>query len=159
METIKFENTIHYMVVGPSGEITSQGSTKNAAGQRTRDVICRFLTYPPLSSPGTVMQMRYIYFRLDGQTMLGTSGGWTAGDSAGTVISTRYYNSTYVSAVSFAGTYTATADITCKAVGMTDLPAGGVSEFGSAVRYYSTSLNIGVGSASKIIINWGISVA
>ena len=122
-------------------------------------MICRYLTHPPLSSPGSDFQMRFIYFRLDGQTMLGTSGGWTLGDSSGTVISTRYNDATYVSAVSFAGTYTATADITCKAVGMSDAYAAGVSEFGSAVRYYSTSLNIGVGSASKIIISWGITVA
>lgn len=159
METIKFDNTIKYMVVGPSGSVVTSGEVKNAAGQRTRDMISRYLTYPPSSSPGTNFQLSNIYFRLDGQTMLGTFGGWISGDDSGTLVSTRYNSATYVTSVAFAGTYTATADITCKAVVMTDKTWSSIFDVGTGARYYSTSLNIGVGSASKIIINWGITVA
>jgi hypothetical protein len=157
MDVIRFDNLIHYMVVGPGCEIISQGQFCNAVGYKTKDRVLRALTQNYQTTTGTEVQVNRMYFRNDGGTTLGSFLLWCPEDSA-TVISTRYSNSTYVTSVMFSGTYTATANITCKAVALTEKTQSSSDDVGSFAQFYSTNLNVSLGSASKLIIDWMVSI-
>lgn len=157
MDWIRFKDAINVMVVEEDKPVWT-GVFPNAVGERTRDLICKMLTTPLGSDPGTLGQINYIYVRLDGSSILGSAAQWRVCDTGGTTISTRYNDSTYVNSVNFISTYTATANITCKCAALTDSPMAGATPVGTAARFYSTSLAVSVGSAGKIIVSWDISV-
>lgn len=157
MDVIHFKNLVHYKVVGPGCEIISQGEFFNAVGYKTRDRVLRALTQNYQTSCGTEVQANRMYFRNDGLTTLGSFAQWCIEDSA-TVISTRFSAATLISAVMFSGTYTATANITCKTVALTEKSMSSSDDVGSFAQFYSTNLNVSLGSASKLIIDWTVSI-
>lgn len=157
MDWIKFDDQITVRVV-EENKPEWVGTFANAVGQRTRDLVCKMLTTPFESDPGTLGQINYIYLRLDGSTILGSAAQWRVCDTGGTTISTRYNDSTYVTQVNFISTYTATANITCKCGALTDSIMSGATPVGTAARFYSTSMNVSVGSAGKIIVSWDVSI-
>lgn len=157
MDVIRFENLVQYKVVGPGSEIISQGQFYNAVGNKTKDRILRALTTQYQTSTGTEVQVNRMYFRNDGGTNLGSFAQWCAEDSA-TVVSTRFNSGTYVTSVMFSGTYTATANITCKTICMTEKAQGASDDVGSFSQFYSTNLSVSLGSASKLIIDWTVSI-
>ncbi len=154
-EQIKFNNDIHYMVVSPLGDVTSEGMTKNQTGALVKDKILVALTTNSGVAPGTVTAVNYMGFRCDGSAILGSANQWFV---TGTAISTRYNSATYLNTVNFNGTYTATANTTVKTVALlwaNSFTSG--SDMGSFSHYYSTNLNMSVGSGGKIIIQWTVS--
>lgn len=158
LDVLKFDNDVHLMAVNPSGAIDGEYVFKNAVGMRTRDAVARVLTTPILTNPGTLGQINYCYFRLDGSSILGTGQTWVAGDSSGTAISTRFGAATYIGSVMYSATYTATAQTTCKALCLTDsIPASG-SDMGSVVRFWSTNISVVISNGGKIIVQWTVSL-
>jgi phage baseplate assembly protein gpV len=155
-DTLKFVNNVHYMSVSPEGAIISSGNLYNVTGQFMRDQIMRMLTTPASSSPGTLGQVDRAYFRVDGNTTLGSFQQYDPGGA--TAYSTRYSSATYVSSVMFNATYTATANVTCKAVALTLGAQGASNDVGSFSKFWSTNFNMACGSAGKLIIQWTISV-
>lgn len=155
LDVIKFDNDIHYMVVTPTGILGQEGWVKNAVGYRLKDQISKMLTTPSGDSPGTLGQINLAYYRLDGTQSLGTAGVYVASDSS-TVYSTRYNSGTYINSVMFSATYTATANVTCKVVALNNIAMSGASDVGSFCAFYSTNINMGVGSGGKIILQWTV---
>lgn len=156
LEDIKFVNDIHYMSVGPTGEIISQGDLRNVTGQWMRDVIMKMLTTPASSNPGTLGQVDRMYFRLDGNASLGSFQTYDPGN--GTAYSTRYNSATYISSVMFNATYTATANVSCKSVVMTLGARSSGDDIGSFAKFWSTNFNMACGSGGKLIVQWTVSV-
>ena len=157
-DSFNFNNDIHYMVVSPEGALEWSAMVKNAVGMRSRDIVSRSLTTPALSNSGTLGQINYCYFRLDGSSILGTGQTWVAGDTSGTVISTRFGAATYVGSVMFSATYTATAQVTCKAVALMDSQPITSTDMGSMVRFWSTNISMVVSNGGRIIVQWTVNV-
>jgi hypothetical protein len=153
-DKLAFRNDIHYMVVSPYGEVTDIGYIHNEVAPRVKDSILRALTTPSGDDPGTLTSVRYLEFRPDGLAILGSKAQWTSGSA----LSTRYENATYVESINFNGTYTATANTTIKTVGLRDKHDDIISssKMGSFLMFYSTSLNMSVGSGGKVIVQWTI---
>jgi hypothetical protein len=154
-DSIYFVNEIAYIVTNPVGDIVQSGATKNAAGARLKNQIMRALTVQEGVSAGTLSGIQDVGFRADGSTILGSTAQYVFS----TAFSTRYNNSTYVTSVNFNSTFSATANVTVKTVILFDEmvelnPAS--SDVGSFMSFYSTSLNLSVGSAGKIIVSWTI---
>jgi hypothetical protein len=156
-EKLYFQNDVAYMSVNPEGEIISRGGLRNVTGYNTRDSIMRGMTTPPSVSVGTLLQSDRMYFRLDGNTTIGSFAQYVAADSA-TALSTRYNSATYVTSVMFNATYTATANVTCKNVVLTLGARSAGDDVGSFSDFWSTNFNMGCGSGGKLIIQWTISM-
>lgn len=154
-DAMNFDNDVYYMVVGPSGTIENNGTFKNACGLRSKDMVMR--AFSSGSYHSSLEGCKYLYFRCDNNTLLGVGSSYVLEDSS-TIFSTRFGNATYCTAVGFNGTKTATAQITIKTVAITDTTVSGGMDMGSYSRYYSTNLNVTLGSASKLILNWTISL-
>lgn len=153
---IQFNNFINYMVVSPSGDVLNEGVLKNAVGGRVKDQIMRGLTTPSGGNAGTILPVGYISYRCDGSTVLGSFEQWFAA----TAFSTRYNSSTYVTSVGYSATYTATTTTTVKSVILQEnVGWSSAVDVGSLCLFYSTSLNLTAGSASRIIINWTVGVS
>lgn len=154
-DQIRFNNSISYMIVSPLGEVEMEGLTQNQTGALVKDRILSALTTAAGASPGTITAVNYMGFRTDGSAILGSVNQWYV---SGTAISTRYNSATYLNSVNFNGTYTATANTTVKTVALlwANSFANG-SDMGSFAHFYSTNLNMSVGSAGKIIIQWTVS--
>jgi hypothetical protein len=155
-DKIFFDNTIAYMVVGPSGEISQQGEVKNQTAARLKDKILLALTLPNADN-GSLVGINEIAFRTDGSAILGTFLTWTSS----TAFSTRYNNATYLNSVNFNSTYTATANVNIKTISCLDhsgILFAVTDDVASFCHLYSTNLNMSVGSAGKIIIQWTVSM-
>lgn len=157
-DRLRFDNEIRLMVVNPNGAVDGEQVYHNAVGWRTRDMVARMLTTAALSNPGTLGQVNYCYYRLDGSSILGTGLTWVAADTSGTAISTRYNTATYIGSVMFSATYTATAQVTCKALALTDSAPASGSDMGSVVRFWSTNISVVVSTGGKIIVQWTVSL-
>jgi hypothetical protein len=158
MDALKFNNTIDYMVVGGGGEIISHGQLHNASGYRMREQVLKALTQNYQVTVGTEFQVNRLYFRNDSLTTLGSFAQWCIEDSS-TAYSTRYTTGSNVTSVNFTGTYTATANMTCRGIALVEKSYNASDDIGSFAKFYSTNLAVSVGNTSKIIINWTLSVA
>jgi hypothetical protein len=154
-DIIRFNNDIHYLVVSPDGSIAEEGKSHNQTGYFVKDAICRAFTTPSGVSPGTVTQICNMLFRADGSAILGSFNQWVM---TGSAYSTRYNSATAVTSVGFNGTFQATANVTVKtvALGWRDFSGFESDLVGGSVHFYSTNLNMSVGSAGKIIIQWTV---
>lgn len=155
-DNLEFVNNVAYMSVGPQGEIISRGELHNVTGYRTRDQVLKALTTPPSTSPGTLVQIGMMYFRVDGLTTLGSFAQWDSGNA--TAFSTRLSSGTYITSVQFNATYTATANVSCKAVALVESSQSGPNDVGSFARFWSTTFNMACGSAGKLIVQWTVSM-
>ena len=152
---LRFVNNVAYMSVNPEGEIISRGELMNVTGYNTKDAILRAMTTPAGVSPGTLNQSDRMYFRLDGNTTLGSFAQYCVADSS-TAYSTRYNSGTYITSVQFNATYTATANITAKNVVLTLGARNSTDDCGSFSDFWSTAFNMACGSAGKLIVQWTI---
>lgn len=152
-DIIRFNNQINYKVVGPQGEIISQGFLPNAQTDRNKWSILA-----TLKGTNSYFNITALMLRLDGSAILGSRQQWEYADSSGTAISTMWLNGTgAVPTLMFTATYTATANVSCKAVALVDGYSMNSSDtLLSYGRFYSTNLNLAVGSSGKIIVNWTI---
>lgn len=155
METITFKNEIAYMVVSPIGTIESQGTLSNAVGALSKDQILKAVTTPYLTAVGTLIQLNYLGFRTDGSTVMGSFAQWY---TAGSAFSTRYNNSSQLTSVGYNGTYIATANVTVRAIALLPAALSGLVNAATTCGFYSTNINMAVGSAGAIIVQWTVSM-
>lgn len=155
MDTIRFDNNIHYMVVSPIGKVEQEGDIHNAVGVTIKDLILKALTTQNGASAGTLMSVQGMGFRTDGSALLGTYLTWH--HAAATAYSTRYNNTSSLTSVGFNATYTATANTTVKSVILEQAVGYADSiDVATTALFYSTSMSMSVGSAGKIIVQWTV---
>lgn len=153
-EFIRFDNTINYQVFSPLGEVVDSGFFKNAVGPREKDYILRSITVPHATYFGNIGGINVMEFRCDGSSILGSFEQWYM---SGTSYSTRFNAATFINSVQFNATYVATANTTVKAIAMHENAGYGPTTLVIDVAYfYSTLMNVTVGSGGAITVQWTV---